>query len=144
MASYRVLRKYLNPNAICSQLLGRFSSDISATSSSGHQICEFLQEGGRDVGQAAVPERGDELVPGQHHIKDLEQQGAQAGQRGVTLLGDTGAYTGERRPVLYCVVTRSEIQQTKTIVHEADPQAFMVVGAAHEALGEGFQSFNKQ
>jgi uncharacterized membrane-anchored protein YitT (DUF2179 family) len=65
-------------------------------------------------------------------------------ERGVTILNGTGAYTGEARSVLYCVVTRSEVQQLKTIVHEADPQAFMVVGAAHEALGEGFQSFKKQ
>ena len=64
-------------------------------------------------------------------------------ERGVTILAGTGAYTGTARPVLYCVVTRSEVQQLKTIVHEADPKAFMVVGAAHEALGEGFQSFKK-
>lgn len=64
-------------------------------------------------------------------------------ERGVTILEGTGAYTGEPRPVLYCVVTRSEVQQLKTIVHEMDPKAFMVVGAAHEALGEGFQPFKK-
>jgi uncharacterized membrane-anchored protein YitT (DUF2179 family) len=64
-------------------------------------------------------------------------------ERGVTILEGTGAYTGEARSVLYCVVTRSEVQQLKTIVHEADPRAFMVVGAAHEALGEGFQPFRK-
>ena len=76
--------------------------------------------------------------------REVSQQVLTEMERGVTLLEGTGAYTGERRPVLYCVVTRSEVQQLKTIVHEADPQAFMVVGAAHEALGEGFQSFRKQ
>jgi uncharacterized membrane-anchored protein YitT (DUF2179 family) len=64
-------------------------------------------------------------------------------ERGVTILNGTGAYTGQERPVLYCVVTRSEIQQLKTIVHETDPTAFMVIGQAHEALGEGFQSFKR-
>jgi uncharacterized membrane-anchored protein YitT (DUF2179 family) len=64
-------------------------------------------------------------------------------ERGVTILQGTGAYTGADRPVLYCVVTRSEVQQLKTIIHQADPKAFMVVGAAHEALGEGFQPFKK-
>jgi uncharacterized membrane-anchored protein YitT (DUF2179 family) len=63
-------------------------------------------------------------------------------ERGVTVLQGAGAYTGEARPVLYCVVSRSEVQQLKTIVHEADAQAFMVI--AHEALGEGFQPFRKQ
>ena len=64
-------------------------------------------------------------------------------QRGVTILAGTGAYTGVERPVLYCVVTRSEIQQLKSIVHETDPKAFMVIGAAYEALGEGFAPFGK-
>jgi uncharacterized membrane-anchored protein YitT (DUF2179 family) len=45
--------------------------------------------------------------------------------------------------VLYCVVSRSEIQTLKRIVREADPEAFMVIGAAHEALGEGFKSFRR-
>jgi uncharacterized membrane-anchored protein YitT (DUF2179 family) len=65
-------------------------------------------------------------------------------QRGVTVLAGTGAYTGATRPVLYCVVSRSEVQQLKTIVHEADPEAFLVIGVAHEALGEGFEALNKQ
>ena len=65
-------------------------------------------------------------------------------ERGVTILEGAGAYTNDARPVLYCVITRSEVQQLKTIVHEADPKAFMVIGVAHEALGEGFQPFKKQ
>lgn len=60
-------------------------------------------------------------------------------ERGVTLLQGKGGYTGEERPVLYCVVTRSEVNQLKELVHEADPAAFMVIGTAHEALGEGFR-----
>lgn len=59
--------------------------------------------------------------------------------RGVTILPGTGGYTGEPRPVLYCVVTRPEVNQLKAIVREADPRAFMVIGQAHEALGEGFR-----
>jgi uncharacterized membrane-anchored protein YitT (DUF2179 family) len=63
--------------------------------------------------------------------------------RGVTIIPGIGGWSRESRPVLYCVVTRAEIQQLKTLVHETDPRAFMVVGAAHEALGEGFQQFKK-
>ncbi len=65
-------------------------------------------------------------------------------ERGVTVLSGTGAYTGQDRPVLYTVVTRAEVQTLKSIVHQADPAAFMVIGAAHEALGEGFKSLKKQ
>lgn len=63
--------------------------------------------------------------------------------RGVTILPGTGAYTGSERPVLYCVVTRAETARLKAIVHEADPRAFMVIGQAHEALGEGFREFRR-
>lgn len=63
-------------------------------------------------------------------------------ERGVTILAGTGGYTGENRPVLYCVITRSEISQIKAIVQEEDPAAFLVIGQAHEALGEGFRPFS--
>ncbi|MCQ3936305.1 MAG: hypothetical protein DPW18_04580 [Chloroflexi bacterium] len=60
-------------------------------------------------------------------------------ERGVTWLEGRGAYTGNSRPVLYCVVSRAELATLKAIVHEKDPEAFMVIGVAHEALGEGFK-----
>ena len=59
--------------------------------------------------------------------------------RGLTILPGTGAYTGASRPVLYCVITRPEVNQLKELVREVDPQAFMVIGVAHEALGAGFK-----
>ena len=59
--------------------------------------------------------------------------------RGVTILDGTGAFTGAERPVLYCVITRAEVSRLKAIVNEVDPRAFMVIGYAHEALGEGFR-----
>ena len=64
-------------------------------------------------------------------------------ERGVTILPGTGAYTGKSRPVLYCVLTRSEVNLLKAIVHEEDPDAFMVIGQANEALGEGFRPLRK-
>jgi uncharacterized membrane-anchored protein YitT (DUF2179 family) len=36
------------------------------------------------------------------------------------------------------VISRSEVSQLKAVVREVDPRAFMVIGHAHEALGEGF------
>jgi uncharacterized membrane-anchored protein YitT (DUF2179 family) len=59
-------------------------------------------------------------------------------ERGVTLLEGTGGYTGQSRPVIYCVVTRAEVAHLKSLVSSVDPKAFMVIGQAHEALGEGF------
>ncbi len=58
--------------------------------------------------------------------------------RGVTLLPARGGYTNEERTVLYCVISRAEVAQVKSVVSQVDPRAFMVIGQAHEALGEGF------
>jgi uncharacterized membrane-anchored protein YitT (DUF2179 family) len=55
-------------------------------------------------------------------------------ERGVTILSGKGGYTNEDRPVLYCVITRSEVNQLKQLVKEIDPRALMVIGSAHEAL----------
>ena len=64
-------------------------------------------------------------------------------ERGVTILPGVGAYTGAERPVLYCVITRSEVNQLKELVKEVDPKAFMVIGSAHDALGEGFHPLTR-
>jgi len=60
-------------------------------------------------------------------------------ERGATILPGTGAYTGTSRPVVYSVLSRSEVHQLKAIVNDIDPEAFMVIGQAHEVLGEGFK-----
>lgn len=62
--------------------------------------------------------------------------------RGITEISGKGGYTGTERLVLYCVITRSEVTQLKTLISEVDPKAFMVIGQAHEALGEGFHPLN--
>jgi uncharacterized membrane-anchored protein YitT (DUF2179 family) len=98
-------------------------------------VVDSTLEGAGTVRTALIVSAQSEVVS-QRILAEME--------RGVTILEGAGAYTDEPRPVLYCVVTRSEIQQLKTIVHEADPKAFMVIGVAHEVLGEGFQSFKKQ
>lgn len=64
-------------------------------------------------------------------------------ERGVTILPGTGGYTNQQRPVLYCVISRSEVNQLKELVREVDSKAFMVIGTAHEALGEGFRPLEK-
>jgi uncharacterized membrane-anchored protein YitT (DUF2179 family) len=62
--------------------------------------------------------------------------------RGVTILGAKGGYTREERPIVYVVVTASEVMRLKTIVKDVDSDAFMVIGQANEALGEGFKPFH--
>lgn len=70
--------------------------------------------------------------------KEVAEKIMQVLERGVTVLPGIGAYTGAERSVLYCVITKAEVNQLKELVQEGDPHAFMVIGHAHEALGEGF------
>ena len=59
-------------------------------------------------------------------------------RRGVTIMNAKGGYSGEEKTILLCVVTRAEIPHLKTITRDLDPQAFMIIGQAHEVRGEGF------
>lgn len=58
--------------------------------------------------------------------------------RGVTALSGKGMYTGEERSVLICALTVTEVHNLKFAVNKEDPSAFVVVTAAHEILGRGF------
>jgi uncharacterized membrane-anchored protein YitT (DUF2179 family) len=98
-------------------------------------VSETVLEGGGTVRTAMIITREVDTISNRV-MDELE--------RGVTILEGAGAYTGESRPVLYCVVTRAEVAMLKAIVHEADPLAFMVIGVAHEALGEGFRPLKTQ
>lgn len=93
-------------------------------------VAETTLEGGGTVRTAMIVTSEPEKVS-QRVLDEL--------LRGVTVLEGTGAFTGADRPVLYVVISRAEVVALKQIVHEADPRAFMVIGYAHEALGEGFR-----
>src|SRR5215475_1875415 len=93
-------------------------------------VSETVLEGGGTVRTAMIVTREADAISNRV-LEELE--------RGVTILEGSGAYTGEARPVLYCVITRAEVSTLKAIVNEIDPHAFMVIGIAHEAIGEGFK-----
>jgi uncharacterized membrane protein len=58
--------------------------------------------------------------------------------RGVTALTGKGMYTGQERSVLICALTVTEVHNLKFAVNKEDPTAFVVVSAAQEILGRGF------
>ena len=58
--------------------------------------------------------------------------------RGVTGLDATGLYSGTRRQMLCCVVSKKEISRLKELVREQDRKAFVIVSDVREVLGEGF------
>lgn len=65
--------------------------------------------------------------------------------RGVTYLKGQGFYSKQDLQIVYCVVSRNEMQQMKKLINQVDPFAFTTITEAHEILGEGFTlDANKQ
>ena len=63
--------------------------------------------------------------------------------RGVTGLRACGMYSGKEKKVLFCVVPKKEMPRVRDIVHEIDPEAFVIVSDAREVLGEGFIEYKQ-
>jgi len=59
--------------------------------------------------------------------------------RGVTYLSGEGAYTGDDKKVIFCVVTRLEESKLRTIVEEVDPDAFLAIANIAEVRGGRFK-----
>ncbi len=64
-------------------------------------------------------------------------------QRGVSRWEITGMYTGRPHSMLMCTVYRSQVNALRQAVVAADGDAFLTIGTAHQALGEGFRPLKK-
>jgi len=89
---------------------------------------------GLDLGKVlmVVSERHEEMATGINtHL-----------HRGCTVLDGRGSFTGRPRPVLMCVVRKSQYYELKKLVNTIDPKAFIIAMEANEIIGEGFKSFS--
>ena len=64
--------------------------------------------------------------------------------RGVTALTGKGMYTGQEKSVLICALTVTEVHNLKFAVSREDPNALVVVSAAQEILGRGFNPLSEE
>ena len=60
-------------------------------------------------------------------------------ERGATFLQAEGAWSGQEKKVLLCVVRAVQCYRVEEIVRAADPDAFLVVMEANQIAGEGFR-----
>lgn len=77
------------------------------------------------------------------HNDEIAKKIMETMERGVTGLDARGMYSGNRKEVLFCVVSKKEIVQLKELVVSHDSQAFIIVSDAREVLGEGFIEFRQ-
>ncbi|MGD6840837.1 YitT family protein, partial [Bacillus thuringiensis] len=58
---------------------------------------------------------------------------------GVTYLKGEGAFSGDDKKVIFCVITRLEEAKLKDIVAEHDPSAFLAIADIAEVRGGRFK-----
>lgn len=58
---------------------------------------------------------------------------------GVTLLDGTGAYSGNEKRVVLCVVKKSAVQRALKIIKNIDDKSFAIICTANEVFGEGYK-----
>ena len=58
--------------------------------------------------------------------------------RGVTFLHGKGAWSGEEKDVILCVIRQNQIVELKHLVRELDDRAFVIVSDSREVFGNGF------
>ena len=64
--------------------------------------------------------------------------------RGVTFLQGYGAYSGNEKKVLLCVIRPKELPFALELVASCDPNAFMIVAGASAVFGEGFKPYGAE
>lgn len=63
--------------------------------------------------------------------------------RGVTILYGEGGYLQEKSQILMSVVSNREVIQIERLIHQIDPECFMVVSRVSEVSGRGFSMKKK-
>lgn len=58
--------------------------------------------------------------------------------RGCTEIQARGVWSGNDRPILFCVLGRNQVPLLKEVVADEDPEAIVFICEIHEAFGEGF------
>jgi len=63
-------------------------------------------------------------------------------KRGVTYIDGEGAYTGEKKKIIYCVVTSNQLVKIKNMITTIDNHAFVSIIDVSEIQGKGFKNFS--
>jgi uncharacterized membrane-anchored protein YitT (DUF2179 family) len=68
--------------------------------------------------------------------QQLAQQILEKLNRGVTFLEGQGAFTGQRKQIVFSIVALTELAKMKDLIFETDPEAFVVINDTLEVLGK--------
>ena len=71
------------------------------------------------------------------HWEKIHRDIMETTQRGVTLIGGRGGYSGQDVQMVYTVITHQELPRLKKLIDDIDQQAFVVVSDTLEVMGRG-------
>ena len=91
-----------------------------------------MQGFNRNMTVFIISEKWDEIAP--HVMSDMN--------RGVTFLHGEGAYTGQPREIVYCIIKTTELAKLKAIVRKHDTKALFSIVETKEVVGRGFAAMN--
>ena len=63
--------------------------------------------------------------------------------RGVTLLDGEGGYDHAKKQIVLSVITNRELPKVERLIHEIDPESFIIVNRVSEVHGRGFSMVKK-
>ena len=93
------------------------------------QVVNIIQNGGYSV-------RGMMIISDQ--APEISQQIMEKLGRGVTYLKGEGAYSGKEKQVMYVAMSPQDVRETKDMIRELDPMAFVSVFSIDEVMSPEF------
>jgi len=78
------------------------------------------------------------------HAKEIGKELMETLELGVTYIKGTGAFSGKEKDMIYCVVSRLELNRLKEIAKAIDNTAFIAVVDVHETYGGKIKKKNKK
>ncbi len=73
------------------------------------------------------------------HVEEISTFIMKEMRRGVTFIPIIGGYTGKQRTMLMTTVRKTQVPRVKRMIHNIDPEAFIMIFEPSEVWGHGFR-----
>nr|WP_307992846.1 YitT family protein [uncultured Niameybacter sp.] len=74
------------------------------------------------------------------HNEEVKTYISDATHKGFTILNGVGGYSDCDKQVIFCAIGKNEYAHVKKMIHQVDPNAFVIITDASEVIGNGFKS----
>lgn len=73
------------------------------------------------------------------HADEISQALVNSSPRGVSIVPAKGAFTGQEKNMLICVLRSNEVSPAIKLIKSIDPNTFTIITEANEIIGKGFK-----